>query len=139
MHEPAFVLLKFDVWVADKYEFGSEKNCYTNYVSRNNVTLFSNDPRYIAVCFPLLHRDLAYTYSVSTRVVCYTVPVLIISILVNVPKFMETKIVVETSWKTVQENTNNRNLVVDDGGSGGIAKSSYMNVTTYTIDVTDLR
>ncbi len=67
--------------------------------------------RYVAVCFPLLHRDLAYTYSVSTRVTVYTVPVVALSILINIPKFLETKIVVET----------------------------VANVTVYTIDVTDLR
>ncbi len=62
-----------------------------------------------------MHRDLAYTYSVGRRVAAYTVPVVILSVVVNVPKFMETKVVTET----VEE---------ADG-----------NVTTYSIDVTDLR
>ena len=73
--------------------------------------------RYIAVCFPLAHRDMSYTYSVERRVVGYTVPVVILAVVVNVPKFLETKVVTEIRLDDV------------DGS----------NVTTYTIDVTDLR
>ncbi len=47
--------------------------------------------RYIAVCFPLVHRDLAHTYSAATRVAIYAVPVAVVSILTNVPKFLETR------------------------------------------------
>ena len=48
---------------------------------------------YIAVCFPIVHRDLVHTYSVAKRVMAYTIPVLIISLLINIPKFLETKAV----------------------------------------------
>ncbi len=51
----------------------------------------------------------------------YTVTVLFISIIINIPKFMETKIV--TDWAMVHENNS----------------TSPYNTTTYTIDVTDLR
>ena len=78
---------------------------------RVNATKKSIFCRYIAVCYPLLHRDLVYTYSITKRVLVYTIPVLILSVLINIPKFMETKIVTKENF----------------------------NVTTYTIDVTDLR
>lgn len=81
--------------------------------------------RYIAVCFPLLHRDLAYTYSVSKRVWAYTGPVMVVSILINIPKFLETQIVVETKSTLVNESD--------------MSQPSWVNVTTYTMDVTDLR
>lgn len=77
--------------------------------------------RYIAVCFPLLHRNLAITYSVVQKVTAYTIPVLIMACLINIPKFLETKMVRETQ------------LVQDDN------TSLPYNITTYTIDVTDLR
>jgi hypothetical protein len=73
--------------------------------------------RYIAVCFPLAHRDMSYTYSVERRVVAYAVPVVVLAVVVNLPKFLETKVVTEIRLDDV------------DG----------TNVTTYTIDVTDLR
>ena len=69
--------------------------------------------RYIAVCHPLFHRDLVHTHSITKRVALYTVPVVIVSLLINIPKFFETK--------TVTRN-------IHDG-----------NMTTYTIDVTELR
>ena len=43
------------------------------------------------MCFPLAHRDLAHTYPVATRVAIYAVPVAVLSLLVNVSKFMETR------------------------------------------------
>lgn len=53
---------------------------------------------------------------------------------------METKIVVETSWKAMEgdHSGGDGGGAAADGGEG-IAKASYLNVTTYTIDVTDLR
>jgi hypothetical protein len=54
------------------------------------------------------------------RVTAYTIPVIFISILINVPKFMETKIVVDMAQDADSEAT-------------------IYNITTYTIDVTELR
>ncbi len=88
------------------------------------LMLAPSPSRYIAVCFPLVHRDLAHTYSVSTRVAIYAVPVAVVSVLTNVPKFLETRIVVET-------------LATTEEGDDGVA--GEVNVTTYTIDVTELR
>ena len=53
------------------------------------------------------------------RVMGYTIPVFIVSILINIPKFLETKVVIDQT------------LTQDDNGT--------YNITTYTIDVTDLR
>lgn len=73
--------------------------------------------RYVAVCFPLVHRDLAYTYSVSMRVAAYAVPVVVLSVAVNIPKFLETRVVIERT---------------QDPHTG-------QNVTNYSFDVTELR
>ena len=71
--------------------------------------------RYIAVCHPLFHRDLVHSHSVGKRVTLYTIAVVIASIVINIPKFFETKIL--TKEKPREEG----------------------NVTVYTIDVTELR
>ena len=49
--------------------------------------------RYIAIIHPLLHRNLSVKYSMRKRVIFYTLPVVVISIFVNIPKFLETKVV----------------------------------------------
>ena len=49
--------------------------------------------RYCAVCHPYTYRGLTQTRTVSRRVLLYVVPVLSFSILLNIPKFFETKIV----------------------------------------------
>ena len=56
----------------------------------------------------------------------YTIPVLVISVLINVPKFLETQIVKETKQTKVD------NSVHPSG-------YSIVNLTTYTMDVTELR
>ena len=52
----------------------------------------------------------------------YTIPVVIVSLLINIPKFFETKIVRNMTELRDQNNV-----------------SETYNFTTYTIDVTDLR
>ena len=52
----------------------------------------------------------------------YTIPVVIVSLLINIPKFFETKIV-----RNMTELRDHNNV------------SESYNFTTYTIDVTDLR
>ena len=49
--------------------------------------------RYCAVCHPYTYRDLTQTSSVSKRVSLYIVPVLLFSVILNIPKFFETRIV----------------------------------------------
>ena len=41
--------------------------------------------RYIAICHPLFHRDLVHTHSIAKRVALYTIPVVITSLLINIP------------------------------------------------------
>ena len=69
----------------------------------------------------MAHRDLVHTYSVKRRVTIYTIPVVIMAIIINIPKFLETKVV--------------RNMTIGQDDN----KSEPYNFTTYTIDVTDLR
>ena len=59
--------------------------------SRNS----SSDPcsRYCSVCHPYIYRDITQTRSVSRRVAIYVIPVILFSIILNLPKFFETKIV----------------------------------------------
>ena len=79
--------------------------------------------RYIAVCFPILHRNLVHTHSITRRVAFYTGPVILISILINVPKFFETKVV-----KTTQR------LFNDDSPN-----NSSATFTVFKVEITDLR
>ena len=85
----------------------------------------SSSFRYIAVCCPILHRDLVHTYSVARRVVCYTGPVIVLSILLNIPKFLETKVVLDEEFMQRQDESGETPLNVS--------------VITYSIDVTELR
>ena len=63
-------------------------------------TLFQRfHSRYVAICFPLAHRNLSHSYTVTTRVIFYTLPVMALSILINIPKFLETKVVSESKSK----------------------------------------
>ena len=75
--------------------------------------------RYIAVCHPIVHRNLVHTHSLTRRVLFYTIPVVFLSVAVNITKFFETKVVAQNS------------IVKDESGNATI--------TTYTIDITDLR
>ena len=59
----------------------------------------------------------SYAYSVSKRVAAYAVPVIVLSVAVNVPKFLETRVVIERTH---------------DPDTG-------QNVTNYSFDVTELR
>ena len=63
--------------------------------SSNNVFCF----RYIAICYPLVHRNLSHSYTIAKRVAFYTIPVMILSILINLPKFWETRVVSESRQK----------------------------------------
>ena len=60
---------------------------------------------------------MSHTYSVSKRVAAYAVPVVVLSVAVNVPKFLETRVVIERTH---------------DPDTG-------QNVTNYSFDVTELR
>ena len=57
--------------------------------------------RYCSVCHPYTYRDLTQTRSVSRRVAIYVIPVIIFSIILNLPKFFETKIVYNSGKKQI--------------------------------------
>ncbi len=66
----------------------------------------------------------------------YTIPVIIVSLLINIPKFFETKIVYQYHTNQTQQHAIVRNMTeLKDYNN---ACETY-NFTTYTIDVTDLR
>ena len=49
--------------------------------------------RYLAMCRPIFYRSLEVTYSSRVRVMTYFIPSMICSILLNIPKFMEARLV----------------------------------------------
>ena len=48
--------------------------------------------RYIAVCHPYRHREYNYRFNVVNRILIYTLPVFFFSLVLNIPKFYETKV-----------------------------------------------
>ena len=66
-----------------------------------NILFDSLCSRYCAVCHPYTYRDLTQTRSVSRRVAIYVIPVIIFSIILNLPKFFETKIVYNSEKKQI--------------------------------------
>lgn len=77
------------------------------------------------------------------RVFAYTVPVIIISIIVNIPKFLETKIVVENNVTPIDDESYEEAALQDDDyrveDDVMMKDRRVMSYLTYTIDVTDLR
>ncbi|XP_023346387.1 FMRFamide receptor isoform X2 [Eurytemora carolleeae] len=59
--------------------------------------------RYLAVCRPWLYRNLEQTHSMMFRVLSYTLPSLALSLLLNIPKFLEARI----EYKTFKDAENN--------------------------------
>ena len=50
----------------------------------------------MAVCHPLRYRETTNTKSVTYRVFSYVIPVVIVSVLINIPKFLETEVILRT-------------------------------------------
>ena len=48
--------------------------------------------RYVAVCKPHRYRELNIRVGMIRRIMIYTIPVATISVLLNIPKFFETKV-----------------------------------------------
>ncbi|XP_023335988.1 G-protein coupled receptor daf-37 [Eurytemora carolleeae] len=57
------------------------------------LTLVLGLERYLAVCFPTSYREFTLSYSANTRLLLYVSPVVLISILLNISKYFETRIV----------------------------------------------
>ena len=57
------------------------------------IQMYNLNFRYIAICYPLVHRNISHSYSVTKRVIFYTLPVMFLSVFINLPKFLETKVV----------------------------------------------
>ncbi|CAB4067152.1 unnamed protein product [Lepeophtheirus salmonis] len=74
------------------------------------VTIALAYERYNAVCHPLHYRNITARYSVRRRTLGYLLPVCLASFLMNIPKFMETKLV----WKSVQSEDSNSTFTIID-------------------------
>eukprot|EP00094_Tigriopus_californicus_P008114 TCALIF_07810-PA protein Name:"Similar to FR FMRFamide receptor (Drosophila melanogaster)" AED:0.47 eAED:0.39 QI:0/0.5/0.4/0.8/1/1/5/0/292 len=55
------------------------------------MTLAITVERYLAVCKPLLYRNLSHTMTSFKRAAMYVMPVALVSVCLNIPKFMETQ------------------------------------------------
>ena len=49
--------------------------------------------RYTAVCHPFYYRESLAGRSITSRVLMYVIPVIVISTIINIPKFLETELV----------------------------------------------
>lgn len=56
--------------------------------------------RYTAVCHPYDYRAAVSTQSVSSRGIRFAVPVLVVSLIINIPKFFETTTVEVRNFKS---------------------------------------
>ena len=52
--------------------------------------------RYTAVCHPLYYRDTILGRRLGYRVMNYFLPVIVLSTLINIPKFLEVEVVYQT-------------------------------------------
>ncbi|XP_023345153.1 FMRFamide receptor [Eurytemora carolleeae] len=80
----------------------------TSYCCSIFVTVAIAWERYLAVCHPNHYRTMTLTYSTKLRVFWYLVPVVLLSVLLNVPKFLET----EYYYTSTKEETNATNLLL---------------------------
>ena len=64
-------------------------------------------PNKIILCRPWLYRNLEQTHSMMFRVLSYTLPSLALSLLLNIPKFLEARIEYKVikSFKVIQKMT----------------------------------
>ena len=60
--------------------------------------------RYTAVCKPYLYKENNAAHRVGCRVITFMFPVIILSVLINIPRFFETVIVSETVNITTADN-----------------------------------
>jgi len=81
-----------------------------------------------------VHRDLVHTYSVAKRVMAYTIPVLIISLLINIPKFLETKVITRDDDVTDSSHQSDAVTLNESSQQQPIRVNKV-----YSIDVTELR
>ena len=49
--------------------------------------------RFLAVCYPYDYRAMASTQTVSKRVMKLTLPIFVVAVIINIPKFLETELV----------------------------------------------
>jgi len=57
------------------------------------LTIAISIERYTAVCHPFYYRESLAGRSITSRVLMYVIPVIVISTIINIPKFLETELV----------------------------------------------
>ena len=67
--------------------------------------------RYTSVCHPIYYRETLAGRSVTSRVLMYVIPVILISTLINIPKFLELKLVYEED--VTEDNVTSYNISYD--------------------------
>ena len=67
--------------------------------------------RYTSVCHPIYYRQSLARRSVTSRVLMYVIPVILISTLINIPKFLELKLVYEED--VTEDNVTSYNISYD--------------------------
>ena len=68
------------------------RNILTNLMFSQYVHTWFFNRRYMAVCHPYRHREYNSRFNVMNRIMIYTLPVLFFAIILNIPKFYETKV-----------------------------------------------
>ena len=92
---------------------------FERFVDMGSNFRWISSPRYCAVCNPFAYAEHAKPDNVNRRVFKYFIIVIILSVLINIPRFLETKIVTET---------------VRSNDSGSVQDQTFI-----SYDVTDLR
>jgi len=79
--------------------------------------------RHCAVCKPIHYRNVTTRYSVKRRTLSYIIPVVLLSIILNIPKFMETKF----EWTAIHKHPNGTEIE-------SLAESTTANYSAAVID-----
>ena len=88
--------------------------------------------RHNALCNPIQHRQARAKYSVKRRTLSYAIPILLIAVVLNIPKWFELKY----KWLPVESNSSNLNeieaeielmeAIVIDGNSQNLRLINYL-------------
>ena len=79
--------VKSMIWINNERKERREKYLY--WLQESERSMF----RYTAVCHPFYYRESLAGRSITSRVLMYVIPVIVISTIINIPKFLETELV----------------------------------------------
>jgi len=78
------------VYLIPKFTYPLNNMCFCSSVF---LTVLIAGERYLAVCHPITYRDMSVSKSRKQRLVLYLLPVIVVSAVLNIPKFFETIII----------------------------------------------